>query len=148
MKYLSAKHLRGKSYWNVKARGEALWVWKSIFSIRETQSKGACWKISTGLGVNIWNAPWIPKSSNFKPIPRVQGVQPLNWVSELILSNPRRWDEEKLALCFEEESARNIKDIQLGEVCQEDKMIWCPSSSGCMTAKSAYWTAQKHRFDM
>ncbi len=111
VKYLSVKYLRGKSFWNVKARGEASWVWKSILSIRETLSKGACWKISTALGVNIWNATWIPKSNNFKPISRVQGVQPLNWDFELILSNLRRWDEEKLALCFKEESARNIKNI-------------------------------------
>ena len=127
IRYLTAKYLRGKSFWNAKVSGEASWVWKSILSTRETLSLGACWKISSGQGVNIWSTSWVPKCSNFKPKPRIFGDQSANWVSELILSNPRRWDVPKINLCFDEESAKNIRDIQLGEVCREDKLIWSPS---------------------
>jgi hypothetical protein len=139
--------LRGKSFWSVKKRNESSWAWQSILSSRSTLAKGACWRVSTGTSLDLWNAPWIPSLPGFKPKPKMEGVYSINWVSELIQENPRRWDRDKLEDCFDPDSVEKISLIPLGQYTQEDKLIWSPSSSGSFSTKIALWTDQKHRFE-
>lgn len=104
MQYVVAKYLRGQSLWSVKVRLAASWVWRSILSTKDTLKKRVCWRVSTGIGLDVWNAPWVPNSRGFKPSPRVIEEQNIHWVSELILENPRRWNSELLQQTFDEES--------------------------------------------
>ncbi len=147
MQYVVAKYLHGQSFFSVKVRHEASWVWRFILSTRDTLKKGVCWRVSTRIGLDVWNAPWVPNSRDFKPSLRVIEEQNIHWVSKLILENPRRWNLELLQQNFDEESVKLIKNIQLGEYCMADKLIWSPSNNGSFSTKFAFWTTNIHRFE-
>ena len=71
----------------------------------------------------------------------------LNWVSDLIQDNPRRWNDDLLKECFDDESIAHIHKIQLGQFPQADKVIWSPSNNGAFSTKSAFWTDQVSWFN-
>jgi hypothetical protein len=73
VRFMNAKYLRGKSFWSAKASTKSSWVWKSILSTRDTLTKGVCWRVNNGVGLDIWNALWVPNCKDFKPTPRVIG---------------------------------------------------------------------------
>uniref|UniRef100_A0A2N9HS98 Reverse transcriptase domain-containing protein n=1 Tax=Fagus sylvatica TaxID=28930 RepID=A0A2N9HS98_FAGSY len=119
----------------------------AILSSRELLSKGICWKIGDGRGLEAWDNPWIPSLEGFKPSPKSQEARHPLWVSELIINNPPRWDLDKLKNFFDDNTIRAIQEIHLSQIPQQNKMCWAPSSSGKFTAKSAYWLDQKPRFE-
>uniref|UniRef100_A0A2N9IC90 Reverse transcriptase domain-containing protein n=1 Tax=Fagus sylvatica TaxID=28930 RepID=A0A2N9IC90_FAGSY len=43
-----------------------------VLSSRELLSKGICWKIGDGRGLEAWDNPWIPSLEGFKPSPKSQ----------------------------------------------------------------------------
>uniref|UniRef100_A0A2N9IDR3 Reverse transcriptase domain-containing protein n=1 Tax=Fagus sylvatica TaxID=28930 RepID=A0A2N9IDR3_FAGSY len=145
--FFAAKYLKGQSFWNIKLSSSASWVWKSVLSSRELLSKGICWKIGDGRGLEAWDNPWIPSLEGFKPSPKSQEARHPLWVSELIINNPPRWDLDKLKNFFDDNTIRAIQEIHLSQIPQQNKMCWAPSSSGKFTAKSAYWLDQKPRFE-
>ncbi len=71
-------------------------------------------------GLDVWNTLWIPFMQGFKPKLILDGIFPVNWVSELIQENPRRWDKDKLVECFDLKFVNKISMISLGQFSQED----------------------------
>jgi hypothetical protein len=72
----------------------ASWVWNTIPGSRDMLGKGACWKIGNGVALDIWNASWVPHLEGFKPNPSTDSPNNPNWVPELVLQNPIRWDKK------------------------------------------------------
>ena len=149
VKYVYAKYLKGKSFLDVKKCSGSSWIWQSILNSRSTLAKGFCWRISKGTGIDVWNAPWISSLNGFKPHSRLNSSTStsINWVSDLIQDNPRRWNDELLKECFDDESIAHINKIHLGQFPQADKVIWSPSNNGAFSTKSAFWTDQVSRFN-
>uniref|UniRef100_A0A2N9HPK1 Reverse transcriptase domain-containing protein n=1 Tax=Fagus sylvatica TaxID=28930 RepID=A0A2N9HPK1_FAGSY len=147
VKFVIAKYLKGKSFWIAKKSNVSSWAWQSILSSRNTLSKGICWRVSKGIGLDAWNAPWIPSMPDFKPRQRIEGVYPVNWVSELIHEGSRSWDRNKLVECFDDETVNQVMLIPLDQFPQDDKLIWFPSRSGTFSTKIAFWIDQQPRFD-
>jgi hypothetical protein len=71
----------------------------------------------------------------------------LNWGFDLIQDNPRRWYDDLLKECFDDESITHINKIQLGQFPQANKVIWFPSKYGAFSTKSAFWTDQVSRIN-
>lgn len=117
------------------------------FKLQDYFGQGFCWRVSNGSGLDVWNTRWISFMQGFKPKPILDGIFLVNWVSELIQENPRRWDKDKLVECFDLKFVNKISMISLGQFSQEDKMVWSPSSNGFFSTKSAFWTDQRHHFD-
>ena len=66
--------------------------------------KGVCFQVGNGRPIDIWDEPWVPWLSGFKPSP-VQGGKKLPMlVGDLILPDSRTWDELKLKDIFDNES--------------------------------------------
>jgi hypothetical protein len=98
------------------------------------------------VGLNAWNAPWIPTVNGFKPTPRVEGVPGNLWIFDLILENPRRWNKDKVGEFLDHFSAEQVCRIQLSQNLHEDKLMWHPSSTGILSTKLVYWTNNDHQF--
>uniref|UniRef100_A0A2N9G6T6 CCHC-type domain-containing protein n=1 Tax=Fagus sylvatica TaxID=28930 RepID=A0A2N9G6T6_FAGSY len=53
VKYVSAKYLKGKSFWDVKKSSGSSWIWQSILNSRSALAKGFCWRISKAIGEGV-----------------------------------------------------------------------------------------------
>jgi len=96
----------------------------NIFNMknREVVELGACISISNGLNIDVWNSPWIPTLSNFKPRPNVNLLElPPFTVAELILPGVRSWNLQLLYDLFDPNSVQNILNIHIPQVTSLDK---------------------------
>ena len=125
-KILVAKYLRHTNFWQATQNQSDSYFWKGILQTRETLSKGRCIQINNGANTSLWDSPWIPTLSNFKPKP-LQGMDqahPEMKVSEIITGNPKQWDLGKMQTLFDRESNHEIQKIQIPTFSQlQDKMI-------------------------
>lgn len=67
-------------------------------------------------------------------------------VSDLILSEPKRWKHKAMDQTFMRDAAKAIKRIQLLQQDIEDEFIWEPRPLGAHSVKSFYLKDQKFRF--
>jgi hypothetical protein len=69
---------------------------------RKVVEKGACWSISNGESIHVWNSPWIPSIPSFKPRPNVNLVGFPNFcVADLMLPSVQSWNVDLLHDLFE-----------------------------------------------
>lgn len=51
-------------------------TWRSIIAGREVLQKGFRYQIGDGGNVSLWNVPWVPIPSSFKPFsPIMEGTE-------------------------------------------------------------------------
>jgi hypothetical protein len=66
---------------------------------------GACWSISDGANIYIWDFLWIPSMSSFKPRPNVHLVDLLDFsIADLLLPGDRSWNVDILGDLFDSPS--------------------------------------------
>ena len=101
--------------------------------------KGACLAISNGQHVNVWNSPWIPTCSSFRPNPNPNLVGfPDYHVDELIDPFNRSWNVSLLHDLFDMDSVSQIQKIHISQQVDADRWIWTPAISGQFSVKSAH----------
>lgn len=57
VKSLSAKYLHNTNFLSSPILTMSSWLWKGILKCRNVVTKGACWSISSGSSINIWDSP-------------------------------------------------------------------------------------------
>ena len=94
---LVAKYLKGKSFFQYKAKKGDSFVWKGILSSRSLLAKNSCFKIGDGCHINFWEDPWILDLPHRIPTPK-EGVNVSNWkvVADFKKSGFNEWDLEAL----------------------------------------------------
>jgi hypothetical protein len=81
------------------------WIWKGLLKNREVIEMGACWSISDGANIHIWDSLWIPSMSSFKPRPNVHLVDLLDFsLADLLLPGDRSWNVDLLGDLFDSPS--------------------------------------------
>jgi hypothetical protein len=101
------------------------WIWKGLLKNREVIDNSACWSISDGANIHIWDSPWIPSMPSFKLMPNVHLVDlPDFSVADLLLPGDRSWNVD-------------ILGIHIPRTRTVDKWSWAPSSSSLFSVKSA-----------
>ena len=99
---------------------------------------GACWSITKGGNIQIWNSPWIPSSPSFKPKPNVNLVElPTFFVADLFLPGSKVWNVDLLHDLFYPSTVQKILQIHVPFTNLGDNWSWMPSSSGNFSVKSA-----------
>lgn len=114
------------------------YIWRSIIWGREALNLGLRWRIGNGQKVNIFQDPWLPRPSAFKPITTPDSVN-TNWqVSELLLTNPLCWDMLKINNIFWPVDRDLVTGIPLSFNVVEDTVMWHFDRNGIFTVKSCY----------
>jgi len=86
--------------------------------------------------VSIWKDHSLPrKAQNSISTDRVAG---LDWVAELILKEPNRWNRDLIYSTFSVEEADQIMSLPIPTTDQSDKVVWFSETSGIYSVKSGY----------
>jgi hypothetical protein len=141
---LRVEVLKGKylpndiSFLDAPVNPQSSWIWKGLLKNRNVLEKGACWSVSVGNKIHVWNSPWIPSMPLFKPRPNVNLVDlPDYSVADLSLTGQRSWNFDLLIDLFDSVSVQNILQIHIPHANSKDKWSWIPSPSGIFSVKSA-----------
>ena len=67
---LKAKYFPTTSFLNAPPYLNPSFTWKSILARKEILSRGAIWKIGSGVTTRIWEDPWIPLPNRFHALTR------------------------------------------------------------------------------
>jgi hypothetical protein len=139
VKVLKGKYLlNGVPFLEAKVNAHSSWIWKGLMKNRKVVELGACWSISEGVNIQVWNSPWIPSMPNFKPKPNgnLVGLPDFS-VAELFLPGDKSWNVDLLYDLFEPSTVQCILQIHIPRSNIGDKWSWIPSSSGTFSVKSA-----------
>ena len=70
------------------------YTWRSIIEGRIVLEKGLIWRVGNGTNINIKDSPWVPNMPNYKVQMKNGQTNDIEWVNQLLLHNPRRWNSE------------------------------------------------------
>lgn len=99
--------------------------------------QGIIWRVGNGSQIRIWRDPWIPRGSSLRVTTR-PGRCRLRWVSELLDTDGRDWDVDKLIHLFNPADVEEITKIKIHVRSSEDFIAWHWEKSGIFTVRSAY----------
>jgi hypothetical protein len=74
LKFLGVNTFLMISFLVAQVNPQSSWIWKGLLKNRNVLEKGACWSVSMGDRIHVWNSPWIPLMPHFKPRPNVNLV--------------------------------------------------------------------------
>ncbi|KAA3461445.1 Polynucleotidyl transferase, Ribonuclease H fold [Gossypium australe] len=83
-----------------------LLVWNSIWCAKGLLGSGLKWSIGFGTLVSIWQDYWLP--GNDQQLINTDKVAGIDWVSDLILQNPNRWNNDIIYSIFVKAEADQI----------------------------------------
>lgn len=139
--------MRGQSFREAEARTTDSWIWKSIVKHRDDLVGSLCYQVRTGHNIDALRDPWVGSAMGFKPT-LCEGVvveQDNFKVSDLIISEGKRWDEAKLQNLFTRESVEAILQLCLPTEDLPDKLFWPLEATGEFSVKSVYRTLVARR---
>lgn len=120
----------------------ASYVWKSICTAQKVLSLGLRWQVGTGQSIRIWDDPWIPIPSRFRPYsPKPVGCT-LTMVNELIDPIAKCWKIDVLESLFSIEEVNPIQTIPLSVRNPPDYLLWHHKRHGRFTIWSVYHVAR------
>ena len=99
------------------------YTWRSLMEGRKALEKGALWRVGTSFDFNIWSDPWLPSGPNHKDRTAEDESYGINRVSQLILSQPRRWDSDLVNAIFHPEDPQEILEIPLSQGSLHDSLL-------------------------
>jgi hypothetical protein len=111
-------------------------VWKGIEHGLDLLKKGVIWRVNSGHSINIWRDNWIPRSDSLKissPTKRCR----LRRVADLMLQNPRCWNEPLIRQTFLFHEAEEILGIRIPEIEDVDILAWHFEKNSIFSVRSA-----------
>jgi hypothetical protein len=138
---LCAKVLKGKYYpngdfLNASNKKNSSHTWRAIKHGRVAPLKGLIKRVGNGSTIRIWEDPWIPSNSGFKPVFKPANANAV-LVNELLSPDASTWNDSMLEanLCAADINA--IKSIPCGKL-EEDTWAWGPEVHDNFSVRSAY----------
>jgi hypothetical protein len=99
---------------------------------------GCRWSIGDGASIKVMGEPWLRgKDETWVPSPQEQGVYNIT-VHELMNSNEKVWDKEKIESLFPSYIAKSMLNVPLFNMIEEDKLVWFDNIHGEYSVKSGY----------
>ncbi|KAL0307389.1 UNVERIFIED_CONTAM: hypothetical protein Scaly_2984100 [Sesamum calycinum] len=131
------------SKWLLSLVTGASWVWQDIVKCAKVLQFGACFSVSVGSALRIWEDPWIPTLPSFKPLrpPVLTHSWPM-LVRDLIDHNTYQSNLEVLSEMFTNPTIKEIKKIQIPVHVEPSRPFWAPSKSGKFSVKTVFRAIQ------
>lgn len=117
-------------------------TWQAIMHGLDLLKQGIIWRVGNGSQIRIWRDPWLPREMSMRVTTR-QGRCRLRWVSELLHSDGRDWDYDKIVHIFSPADVEEISKLKIPIRAPEDFIAWHMEQSGIFTVRSAYNLALK-----
>ncbi|GER39993.1 RNA-directed DNA polymerase [Striga asiatica] len=115
------------------------WMWKGWLDARKSLRLGMRYRVGNGCAIDLWDYPWIPTNTNFKPVCQfADDRMHLSKVSDLILECVKKWDIELILQSFNPVDAANILKIHISQTGSKDKLVWHSDKKGLFSVKEAY----------
>ncbi|KAG8498965.1 hypothetical protein CXB51_005380 [Gossypium anomalum] len=137
-KVLSPKYFPDGNIFHAKKVDKASFTWSSIAATVEVFKDGFGWQVGNGEKINIWADNWGMAGLNRDVVISNILNQNVKSVKDLWHVDNRSWDVNKVKQVYGQDWGDKIFDIPIGDVGQEDKIIWFHNTHGCFTSKSAY----------
>ena len=109
---------------------------------RSILDKGLIWRVGNEAKINIKEFPWLPNLPNFKVRLREDPIINIEWVNQLLVSNPRKQNKELTERAFDSHEAALIQQIPLAEGDIQDSVYWAFDPKGLYIVKSGYKVCQ------
>lgn len=138
-KVIKAKYFPYTSLWTAPTYVPKSTFWASILNIREHLEKHVTIQLVEG-NTSIWNQPWcsIWKEMHDRLNLEQSDYQIPNKVSDLWITNSKRWDASKITTLFGQQTLDILLQIHPIAGSGPDILCWEPTSDGKCSTKSAY----------
>ncbi|KAK5771442.1 hypothetical protein PVK06_047646 [Gossypium arboreum] len=137
-KVLSSRYFPDGNIFHAKKVDKASFTWSSIAAAVEAFKDGFGWQIGNEEKINIWADNWGMEGLNGDVVISNTLNHNEKYVKDLWHVDRRNWDVNKVKQAYGQDWGDKICDIPIGDVGQEDKIIWFHNTHGCFTSKSAY----------
>ena len=98
---LKAKYYVRGDFMSAQLGSNSSYTWKSILEGRAVLENGLIWRVGNGDRIKITKACWVPNMLEFKVRLREDADMEIEWVNQLLLHNPTRWNSELIGrLCL------------------------------------------------
>jgi ribonuclease HI len=133
-----ARYFPNNSFLSSSIGNNPSFAWRSIWRARQVLLLGCRWQIGDGSKIKVMNEPWL-RTTQGKCLyaPQNRHVYDLK-VHDLLLSNVKCWDENKINSLFPIDVAQEIITVPLFEVVREDKLIWSEEKDGVYSVRTGY----------
>ena len=111
--------------------------WQALMHGLELLKLGVIWVVRDGSNINIWRDNWLPRHSGLKITARKSRTR-MKWVSDLILTGPKGWDENLVRHLFYPHDAEETLQLRIPSSGEGDFVAWRFEKTGMFSVKSAY----------
>ena len=135
-KVLKGKYFNNGDFLSASVGSDPSFVWRSLMWGRDLLKLGLRWRIGDGSKVNIFENPWIPRPSLFRPVSPRTAYSPL-LVKDLILPSGS-WDINLVSQVLPLD-VDDVLAIPINAASDSDCLVWHYDSRGCYSVKSGYF---------
>uniref|UniRef100_A0A2N9ISR7 Reverse transcriptase zinc-binding domain-containing protein n=1 Tax=Fagus sylvatica TaxID=28930 RepID=A0A2N9ISR7_FAGSY len=139
--YSHAKYFPSCSFMDARVGRRPSYAWRSLAMGRSVLNVVMRWH---GQKIRIWHDPWLPLVGSCMVQSMSAGMNPKATVSDLLLEEPRRWNETLVRENFSEWEAGVIMSIQLRDNRRGDRLFWNETKTGVFSVRSAYHLQLRH----
>jgi ribonuclease HI len=133
-----ARYFPNCSLFESKIGHNPSYAWRGIWKAREILMNGCRWKVGNGTKIKVMSEPWLRGHEEaWVSSPQTQGAYNIT-VNDLMVPNMKLWDKEKIESLFSADVAKNILEIPLFDMVEEDKLLWVDNLYGHYSVKSGY----------
>lgn len=134
---LKHRYFVDKGFLDASCPKSASFTWKSIIWGRELLKEGLVWRVGDGSSIKIWDQNWIPREGACYPL-GYRDNSNVAYVSDLLDSQGRSWNEATLRRVFHETDVRDIQQVLIGGPGKSDFPAWNYTKNGQFTVRSPY----------
>ncbi|GAU14523.1 hypothetical protein TSUD_250650 [Trifolium subterraneum] len=137
-KLYKARYFPNSSLFESQIGHNPSYAWRGIWKARHVLMNGSRWSVGNGSNIKVMSEPWLrERGEAWIPSPQVQGAYNIT-VNDLMNTNVRTWNREKIESLFPLNIANRIIDIPLFDMVEEDKLVWADGLHGNYSVKSGY----------
>ncbi|KAL3512658.1 hypothetical protein ACH5RR_025375 [Cinchona calisaya] len=120
------------------SRSSFFFTWKGISEVQEFVTLGSRWRVGNGCSIKIWADRWLPCSSSFQIVSRLDKIPTNSTVDCLIDKTRNTWNHGLLEELFWQDECDLSRSIPLGDPRNQDKLVRHYTKNGMFAVRSAY----------